>query len=109
MEDAPEGKAKGGHARADSPTPKERKRIATEGSKRPLKRVNIPVANYVGVIKFGEGLQFPCAVLSNGKRVLTETDFMAGMGIYRSGALLFGGRAKNPAVHRCRFIWPSRT
>lgn len=45
-----------------------------------------PAAQYAGELKFGE-LQFPCAVLSDGTRVLTETDFMAGLGMYRSGAL----------------------
>lgn len=48
--------------------------------------VTRPVAEYAGDLKFGE-LVFPCAVLSDGTRVLTETDFMAGLGMYRSGAL----------------------
>lgn len=30
-------------------------------------------------------LQFPCAVLSDGTRVLTQSDFMEGMGMYYSG------------------------
>jgi hypothetical protein len=87
MDEKSEGKAKGGFARADALSPEERKRIASKAAHARWKGESVPVANYVGVIKFGEGLEFPCAVLSNGKRVLTETDFMAGMGIYRSGAL----------------------
>lgn len=87
MDDTAAGKAKGGYARADALSPEERKKIAKKAAKARWANANIPVANYVGVLKFGEGLEFPCAVLSNGVRVLTETDFMAGMGIYRSGAL----------------------
>lgn len=37
-------------------------------------------------MKLGD-FELPCAVLSDGTRVLTETDFMRGMGMYRSGAL----------------------
>lgn len=87
MEDITEGKAKGGFARAEALSPEERKKIAQKAAKARWANADVPVANYVGVLKFGEGLEFPCAVLSNGMRVLTETDFMAGMGIYRSGAL----------------------
>lgn len=87
MGDTSDTKAKGGFARAEALSPEERKKIARKAAKARWKGGNAPVANYVGVIKFGEGLEFPCAVLSDGRRVLTETDFMAGLGIYRSGAL----------------------
>jgi len=87
MDKITDSKAKGGFARAESLTPDERKKIARKAAKARWRGENVPVANHVGVLKFGKGLEFPCAVLSNGKRVLTETDFMAGMGIYRSGAL----------------------
>lgn len=30
-------------------------------------------------------MSFPCSVLSDGTRVLTQTDFMTGMGMYYSG------------------------
>ena len=84
--DETEGKAKGGHARAEALTSQERSAIAKKAAKVRWANVEVPIANYVGVLKLGE-LEFPCAVLSNGQRVLTETDFMAGMGMYRSGAL----------------------
>ncbi len=87
MDEASENKAKGGHARAESLSPEARQKIARKAAKARWAASDLPIANYVGVLKFGDGLEFPCAVLSNGKRVLTETDFMAGMGIYRSGAL----------------------
>lgn len=46
----------------------------------------MPQAEYLGTLTFGS-LELPCAVLSDGTRVLTETDFMNGMDMYRSGAL----------------------
>jgi hypothetical protein len=45
---------------------------------------DLPVADYNGVLQIGD-LQFPCAVLSDEVRVLTQSDFMAGMGMYYSG------------------------
>ena len=47
---------------------------------------DLPVADYNGVLQIGD-LQFPCAVLSDGTRVLTQSDFMAGMGMYYSGSV----------------------
>ncbi len=79
----PSGKRAGGIARAKSLSKEQRGDIARAGAHA---RWNLPVAEYAGVLKFA-GLEFPCAVLSDGTRVLTETDFMAGLGMYRSGAL----------------------
>lgn len=87
----PKGRAKGGIARAEKLTPERRSEIARSGA---LAKKNnqsegaatLPVAEYPGTLKFGE-LSFPCAVLSDGTRVFTESDFMSGMGMYRSGAL----------------------
>jgi hypothetical protein len=46
----------------------------------------LPVAEYDGVLEIGD-LKLPCAVLSDGTRVLTEMEFMRAMQMYRSGAL----------------------
>lgn len=46
----------------------------------------LPKATHTGALEIGD-MKFPCAVLSDGTRVLTETDLMKGMGMYRSGAL----------------------
>lgn len=77
--------AKGGNARAKKLSKEERRLIAVNAAEarwgNPL-----PVAEHAGTLKLG-GLELPCAVLSDGTRVLTETDFMAGLGMYRSGAL----------------------
>ena len=80
------GRAKGGQARAVALTPERRKEISQRAAAAKAHKASLPVAEYSGTLKIGD-LEFPCAVLSDGKRVLTETDFMAGLGMYRSGAL----------------------
>lgn len=77
------GKSKGGIARAKVLSSEERKAIASNAAK---KRWSAPIAEYSGSLTLGD-LVIPCAVLSDGTRVLTETDFMNSMGMYRSGAL----------------------
>lgn len=84
--DEPKGKAKGGVARANSMTAERRREIAVKANQARWAKGQMPIAEYPGELRFGD-LVFPCAVLSNGSRVLTETDFMTGMGMYRSGAL----------------------
>jgi hypothetical protein len=80
------GKAAGGIARATKLSADERKAIAMKAVDAKRAKASLPVAEYSGTLKIGD-LVFPCAVLSDGTRVLTETDFMAGLGMYRSGAL----------------------
>ncbi len=82
----PSGKAKGGAARAAKLTPERRKEIAQQAAEAKRAKAALPVAEYSGTLKIGD-MELPCAVLSDGTRVLTETDFMAGLGMYRSGAL----------------------
>ena len=38
-----------------------------------------PQAMYSGVLKIGD-MEFPCSVLSDQSRILTQSDFMDGMG-----------------------------
>jgi hypothetical protein len=74
-------------ARAESLTPEQRKKIARDAATaRWDKAKDTPQVAYTGTLTIGD-LVSPCAVLSDGTRVLTESDFMKGMGIYRSGAL----------------------
>lgn len=80
------GKAAGGIARAAKLSAEERKAISMKAVEGKRRKADLPVAEYSGSLKIGE-LAFPCAVLSDGSRVLTEADFMAGLGMYRSGAL----------------------
>jgi hypothetical protein len=75
------GASKGGLARAENMTPEER----TENARKAAGvRWGIPRAEHVGEIHIGD-MHFPCSVLSDGTRILTQSDFMDGMGMYYSG------------------------
>ena len=79
------GGLKGGKARAKKLSKEERQYIAAHAAEARWGK-NLPTEEYTGTVKIGD-LEFPCAVLSDGTRVLTETNFMERMGMYRSGAL----------------------
>lgn len=80
-----ESKAKGGRARADALTPAQRSEIAKKGAIARWKSAGeIPQAEYTGTLAIGD-MKFPCSVLSDGTRILTQSDFMQGMGMYYSG------------------------
>lgn len=76
-----ESKVIGGKARSAALTSLQRKEIAKKAAE---KRWSIPQSQYTGELKIGE-MVFPCSVLSDGTRILTQSDFMAGMGMYYSG------------------------
>lgn len=82
-----ERKSKGGIARAEKLTAQQRKEIAQKAASQ---RWGMPKAQFTGVLKIGD-VEFPCSVLSDGTRVLTQSDFMSGMGMYYSGWV-----SKNP-------------
>jgi hypothetical protein len=71
----------GGKARAESLS---EEKLSEIGSKGAAARWNVPQATHPGVLKVGD-MTFPCSVLSDGTRILTQTDFMEGMGMYYSG------------------------
>jgi hypothetical protein len=78
------GKAKGGHARAEALSSEQRSEIARKGAMARWGNEEIPRAEYTGELKIGD-MVFPCSVLSDGTRILTQSDFMKGMGMYYSG------------------------
>lgn len=84
-EEAKRDGAKGGKARAARLTKAE---LSEQAQKAAVARwgKDLPVAEYNGVLEIGD-LSLPCAVLSDGSRVLTEMEFMKAMRMYRSGAL----------------------
>jgi hypothetical protein len=84
MSNGTEGKAKGGLARAASLSSEERVEIAKKGAAARWGGDEIPRAEFTGELKIGE-MVFPCSVLSDGTRILTQSDFMKGMGMYYSG------------------------
>ena len=80
-----EAKVRAANARADSLTPEERKEIGRKAAAaRWDKEKDIPRAEYPGELRIGDMI-FPCSVLSDGTRILTQSDFMSEMGMYYSG------------------------
>jgi hypothetical protein len=84
MEAETNGKSKGGFARAEILSPEQRSDIARKGALARWGNGEIPRAEYTGELKIGD-MVFPCSVLSDGTRILTQSDFMKGMGMYYSG------------------------
>ena len=81
-----ESRAKGGLARAQALSPERRKEIALQGVAAKRERAaarqelnKLPRATHEGVLDIG-GILIPCAVLENGKRVLTQSGFMLALG-----------------------------
>lgn len=90
MKQEPSGKARGGVARAEKLSPKERKEIAKKGAQArwhqhiaPVE--GLPKATHRGELIIGE-IKIPCAVLDNGKRVISETGLTNAILGTRSGA-----------------------
>ncbi|HXM82090.1 MAG TPA: P63C domain-containing protein [Burkholderiales bacterium] len=79
MDETTENKAKGGFARAESLTPEERSKIARRAAKTRWKDSNLPRATHEGMLTLGD-IQIPCAVLADGRRVLTQSGFMQALG-----------------------------
>lgn len=75
--------SKGGEARAKALSKERRSEIARAAAFARHKG-DVPQAAYTGELKIGD-MAFPCSVLSNGDRILTQSDFMTGMGMYYSG------------------------
>ena len=83
--DKNEAKVRAGLARALVLTPEQRKEIGRKGAAaRWDKAKEIPKAEYTGELTIGD-MVLPCSVLSDGTRILTQSDFMDGMGMYYSG------------------------
>ena len=89
----PKGIAKhaseGGKARAQALTPQERSDIARQAVSKRWEKEGKPAllqAEFDGPLTIGE-IEFDCAVLDDGTRVISEAKFMESMGMYRSGAI----------------------
>jgi hypothetical protein len=77
------GQSKGGKARAKKLSPEKRKEIARRAAEARWSK-DAPRAAYSGELTIGD-MTFPCSVLSDGTRILTQSDFMEGMNMYYSG------------------------
>lgn len=87
------GKARGAQARADKLSPGRRQEIARKAA---LTRWDgsIPKATHVGNLKIGP-IDLPCAVLEDGRRVLTQEGFLKAIG---RAAKAKGGQGVRTAV-----------
>jgi hypothetical protein len=95
--------AAGGRKRAELLSPEERRKIAV-GAAEARWGSKLPVEDYTGVLEIGD-LAFPCAVLSDGRtRVLTQSDFMTGMGMYYSGWVAKNRSAEDRAAEIPHFL-----
>lgn len=99
-----EAKARGGAARAEALTSEERQKISRKAATaRWDKERNIPKSEYAGELKIGD-MVFPCSVLSDGTRVLTQSDFMSKMGMYYSGWVSRNRSVDDLAADRPQFL-----
>jgi len=79
-----EGKAKGGKARAANMTAEQRQESARKAAAAKKELASLPRATHMGTLRLVDK-EIPCAVLDDGTRVLTQSDFMESMGMYYSG------------------------
>ena len=72
--------SKGGKSRAEKLTADERRKIASAAAKARWATVsNLPKATHTGTLKIGNA-EIPCAVLSDGTRLLTQAGFLGALG-----------------------------
>jgi hypothetical protein len=101
--------SRGGEARAQALSPEDRRRIASEGGRaRAQVLASLPKVEFAGVLALGES-SIPCAVLSDGRRVLSETGITEAILGSRSGASKRLKRAqKGSGGHLPIFIAPGQ-
>lgn len=78
------GRAKGGKAKNALMTPEQRKEQAMKMVTAKKELASLPIATHTGTLRLIDK-EIPCAVLEDGTRVLTQSDFMEAMGMYYSG------------------------
>ena len=78
MINEPVGKAKGGVARAKALSAEERAAIARKGARARWNK-ELPRATHEGTLKLGM-VEIPCAVLEDGRRLLTQSGVMLALG-----------------------------
>lgn len=81
----PQGKAIGGKARASKMTPEERKASAMKAAAAKKAKGELPRATHTGDIKLGD-VTIQCAVLPDGKRVLSQKSIKSALGVIDGGS-----------------------
>lgn len=105
-----ESKAIGGRARKEALAPEKRKEIAQKAAAARWADVNnssIPKATHEGELKIGEAT-IPCAVLEDGRRLLTQSGFMIALGRSRQakGRQYYDGDVNMPAFLTAKNLKP---
>lgn len=98
----------GGNARAKKLTKQERSDIAKNAAERRWDKGKvIPQATHEGFLTLG-GIELPCAVLENGKRVLTQSGVMVALGRARQakGREYYDGDVNLPAFLTAKNLKP---
>lgn len=83
----PEGRAKGGKARAAALTPEQRKEISRMGAlakQAKAESAGLPTATHKGLLRLGE-LEIPCFVLDDGRRVISGRGMTNAIGMKGRG------------------------
>lgn len=100
------GRARGGVARRDALTSTQRKEIARRAAAARWQG-NLPEATHEGAMRLGD-VEIPCAVLSTGQRVITQSGFMRALGRARQakGRQYYRGDANLPAFLTAQNLKP---
>jgi hypothetical protein len=98
--------SKGGHERAKRLSPEERSEIARKAA-RAKWDTTLPQAEHEGVLTIGDA-EIPCAVLKDGRRVLTQSGFMKAIGRARQakGRQYYDGDVNLPAFLTAKNLKP---
>lgn len=98
--------AKGGAARAKALSPQVRSEIARKAAASRWSK-DLPAADYTGDVDIG-GAKISCAVLSDGTRVLTQSDMMRALGRARQakGRAFYNGDVNLPAFLTAQNLKP---
>ena len=101
-----ERKARGGRARAAALTARRRREIARMAAETRWTK-DFPVAHYTGELRIGDAT-IGCAVLEDGRRVLTQSDMMRAMGRARQakGRAHYDGDVNLPAFLTAKNLKP---
>ena len=101
-----ETKARGGHARANALTAERRREIAKNAAESRWTK-DLPVAYYTGELNIGN-VKIGCAVLEDGRRVLTQSGMMRALGRSRQakGRAYYDGDVNLPAFLTAKSLKP---
>jgi hypothetical protein len=103
-----ESKAIGGRARKDALAPEARSEIAKKAAAARWNNTPpLPMATHEGELKIGEAL-VPCAVLDDGRRLITQSGFMVALGRARQakGRQHYDGDVNMPAFLTAKNLKP---